>query len=350
MKLYVTNKIFSISYYNFIIILLLLLIYNYKVKEFSFLEIISYFKIKGLYFKGEGGMSNIILGYYSCVYLSIMMKRFFKMSYIIKLRKYYKMPYRFFTNISSNKFDRIYENKLTTQFVLMENKSYIFISTCHDLLELIVPLCRINIAKCVNIDLRRKNYIHEIYKLRKKLIEELLIPKRILLNTYNNFRKLNLGFVIGVHIRTSIYSDFKERDLRFFNNETERIYYNAIDYALKKYKRKRIILYIISDSSNIKYKFKKRYKYIIHKSINNKSDFINHNLNDLSIIEQYILSTCNIIVGSCASTFTLLSVFRYLQEYYAIEGVKYSNRGMIKGRCGYELDYNHYLFRRHSFI
>lgn len=53
---------------------------------------------------------------------------------------------------------------------------------------------------------------------------------------------------------------------------------------------------------------------------------------------------CNIIIGSWASTYTLLSVYRYLNEYYATGGVRYSSRGNIIGKCGYKLDYNHYLF------
>lgn len=289
-------------------------------------------------------MSNIILGYYSCVYFSILMKRFFKMNYIKKLGLYYKMPNSFFTNLTISNYELVDEIGIISQFLLLKNRTNVYLSTCHDILETIIPLCRKKIAKCIYINLKNKNYIHEIYKLRQKLITKLLIPKKLLLNEYTVYKEKNVGYLIGIHIRTSIYSDFKERSFRFYNNETERLYHKAIKYIIKKYENKNIKFYIISDSTKIKLKFIKQYNKFIQNNIITKKTKISHTINDVSIIEQYILSKCNVIIGSCESTFTLLSVFRYLHDYYAIEGVEYSSRGKIRGKCGYELDYNHHLF------
>lgn len=324
---------------------IILYIYYYSSKPISLLKLITIFKTKGLFFRGTAGMSNNILGYYSSVYLSILMKRYFRMNYISKIEKYYKIPHIFFTNKSFSHFYNVNEINITMQYKLLENKTDIVLYTNHDILENIIPLCKLNITKCLYINIRKENYIHEVYKLRKKLITEFLIPKRILFNIYNNFKKDRTVFVVGIHIRTSIYSDFKEYSNLFYNSETEEKYYSAISYVLNKYKKKKKRLYIISDSSRIKYKFKKKYSKYVYKTFYNNIT-ISHNINDISIIEQYILSKCNVIIGSCGSTYTLLSVFRYLHEYYAIEGVKYHSRGRIKGKCAYKLDYNHFLFSK----
>lgn len=289
-------------------------------------------------------MSNTIMGYYSCVYYSIMMRRYFKMEYINKLDKYYDIPKFFFTNTTHNKYEKVKERSIANQYKYLENRTNIFLTTCHDILEDIIALCKLNITNCLYINLMNKNYIHEIYKLRKKLIKELLFPKRLLLNIYSKFRNKNEGYLIGIHIRTSIYSDFREKSLRFYNSETEYKYIYAIEYILNKVKKKKFTLYIISDSTKIKNKFIKKYNKYIFKKINNYSERISHSINDLSIIEQYILSKCNVIIGSCASTYTFLSVFRYLNKFYAIEGLLYSGRGIIRGKCAYQLDYNHFLF------
>lgn len=325
------------------IIIVLVFYVCYYAKNNSIVNIISHFTSLKLFYRGFGGMSNIILGYYSSVYLAIMMKRHFKMEYIYILNKYYKIPSILITNTTHTHFEVINEKGIKNQYLLLENRTNIYLTTCHDILEEIIPLCIINISKCIFINLNSKNYIHEIYKLRRKLIKELLIPKNILINIYTKFRKKNIGFLIGIHIRTSIYSDFKEKDLRFYDNKTDAKYYYAIDYIIKKYKHKNIKLYIISDSTKIKYIFKKKYKKYICKYIYNNISTISHNLNDLSITQQYILSNCKVIIGSCASTYTLLSVFRYLHNYYAISALAYSGRGKIQGKCGYKLDYNHIL-------
>lgn len=332
--------------YHILSIIILLCLFKSLYINVTFLNIVTKYKEKTLYYRGLGGMSNIILGYYSTVYLSILMNRNFKMKYIRKLNKYYKMPDIFFTNDTIKGYKIINENSITSQFAKVENDTFIYISTCHDILENIIPLCVLNITKCLFINLKNKNLIHELYKLRRQLIAELLVPKSTLLYTYKIFKKKNIGFLIGIHIRTSIYSDFKERDLRFYNNETEKLYIQVIDYVIKKYLRKNKKLYIISDSRNIKYKFKEKYNKYILKDIFSNNTIVSHSINDMSIIEQYLLSKCNVIIGSCASTFTLLSVFRYLNEYYAIEGLLYSGRGKIRGKCGYELDYNHHLFTK----
>lgn len=339
-----TSFSFKLMVFNFILIIIILFYLHKLVVTNSLLQIITQYKTKGFFYKGLGGMSNIILGYYSCVYLSILMNRYFRMNYISILGKYYVMPKFFFANVSFKNIYVLNENKLIKQYLQLENKTNVLLSTCHDILENIIPLCILNITKCIFINLKSKNYIHEIYKLRKKLITELLIPNRKLEDIYSKFRNNNRGFLIGIHIRTSIYSDFKEKSNRFYNNKTEQKYFYAIDHVIKKYKNKNKILYIISDSSIIKYKFLKSYERFRYKNFYSYNTTISHNLNDFSIIEQYILSKCNVIIGSCSSTFTLVSVFRYLNSYYAIEGVKYSSRGIINGKCGYKLDYNHILF------
>lgn len=247
------------------------------------------------------------------------------------------MPNFFFTNITSTKYIYVNIKNLKSIYILLEHKINIFLTTYFDILEGIIPLCKSNITKCLYINIRHINNIHEIYKLRKKLINELLIPKKTLQNLYTRIKNDNKGFIIGIHIRTAIYSDFKENDYRFYNNETEHLYFHAIQNVLQKYKKKRKKLYIISDSTKIKYKFMKKYNKFVIIDMNLYNEKISHNINDLSIKEQFVLSNCNVIIGSCASTFTLLSVFRNLNDYYAIQGVN-------KGSCGYALDNKHLLF------
>lgn len=298
-----------------------------------------------MHFKGMSGMSNIVLGYYSCAYLSLVMKRLYKISSLYLLDNYFNIPKLFIENNTLLNYKYINDISINL-YCSFSNHLDVAVTTCHDILESTVNLCRAGVAKCYIINIFNNNYIHEIYKLRKKLLQELLYPKSILINVYKNFKKNNPGFIIGVHIRTSILSDFHEKSKRFYDNITELLYHKAIKYVSNKYRNKKIKIYIISDSSLIKNKFMKIYKNNTYENILYKRTKISHNINDISIKEQYILSKCDVIIGSCASTYTLLSVFRYLHEYYAIAGLQYSNRGFIKGMCGYSLDYNHQLFSK----
>lgn len=303
------------------------------------------FKKNGLHFRGLGGMSNIILGYYSSAYLSIIMKRYYKFCNINNLKKYYCFHQAFFTNdtcISSKYITNISQQ----EYILFKPKKNIYISTFYDILESCIELCLNKITRCYFINIYSTNILHEIYKLRKKLLYELLPPNRKLTETFKTCIGNRNYFLVGIHIRTAIYSDFGENERRFYNNHSKELYFKAINYVITKYDSMKLRLYIISDSSKIRDMFSKKYKkYLSHCDIN-KNKKINHNINEVSVKEQYILSKCNVIIGSCASTFTLLSVFRYLHEFYAIEGVNYPLKGKIKGKCCYKLDSTHHIFMR----
>lgn len=75
----------------------------------------------------------------------------------------------------------------------------IFVFTHHDLLESSIELCKMKILKCI------------------------IIFRRSLNNIYKEFSSSNNQYVVGLNIRTSIYSDFKEKCYMFYNNETEYI-------------------------------------------------------------------------------------------------------------------------------
>lgn len=332
---------------SFYITLILIFVYIVNSSRYCSNNSITYslslYKDYSLFYNGVGGMSNIILGYYSYAYLSLLMNRFYKVNdlnfKIINL--YYHIPKIFLIKNSSSNY--IYVKKISLKiFNRFKSEKIIRLSSCHDILEFCVYLCNRNLLVCKFINSKSNNIVHEIYKLRKKLLNELLPPRKSLKSIYNNFKNKNVGLIVGVHIRTAIYSDFHEKDYRFYNNNTEKLYNAAIKYVINKLKYNIFSLYIISDSSKIKREFNKEYsKYKSFSLIENIT--ISHSVNKYSLIEQYILSECDIIIGSCSSTYTLLSVFRYLKEYYAIEGLKYSIRGKIKGKCNYELDFNHHL-------
>lgn len=138
-------------------------------------------------------------------------------------------------------------------------------------------------------------------------------PTKSITNYINIFKRHAVKkFIVGVHIRTGYLSDFGERDRRFYNNNSMALYINTINRIINSHTNSK--LFIISDSSTIKNNLSNIYKrYLVKYSIpgeicHARRDAMHGNmkLNECVvklITENYLLSECNVIIGSDKSSY-----------------------------------------------
>lgn len=144
------------------------------------------------------------------------------------------------------------------------------------------------------------------------LEKEFLKPTNVILRYIKSFKqKAKNYYIIGIHIRTGYLSDFGEKDSRFFNNQSFSLYINAMNRIINQTVKSK--LFIISDSTvTKKYLFKKYRNILLNFDIPGKICHARDSMHgklELNecvvklIAENYILSECNIIIGSGRSTY-----------------------------------------------
>lgn len=139
-----------------------------------------------------------------------------------------------------------------------------------------------------------------------------LKPKDNINKHLKKFKKISKrDYILGIHIRTGYLSDFGEKARIFFSNKSISLYIKNINRIINKYKKYK--LYIISDSTLIKEYFTTLYKHRVLKfsipgKICHAKDGM-HGKKELNecvvklIAENYVLSECNILIGSKRSTY-----------------------------------------------
>lgn len=238
--------------------------------------------------------------------------------YIIKwydLLYYYRLPRSMFLQVSYINQLVTFNRKNTTILTLLNKNISIKIYTYHSFISSVV--LRYNLTKdLINIvkkesnkGIRLESFLHNIF----------LRPSNHIIENINKFIKIKMNlYTIGIHIRTGYLSDFGEKDFRFFNNNSIATYYNKINSLLLDNKYSKLL--IISDSSVIRRQFIEKYnKYILNFTIHGNICHARYSMHGKAkenecvvklISENYILSYCNILIGSKKSSYFSLACMR----------------------------------------
>lgn len=146
-----------------------------------------------------------------------------------------------------------------------------------------------------------------------------LKPKENINKYINHFIRITKkDYIVGIHIRTGYLSDFGEKGRIFFNNNSTSLYIYYIKRVVKMYNKCKI--FIISDSTVTKEYFSILFKNrILNYSIPGKICHAKDTMHSGAtynqcvvklIAENYILSKCNILIGSGRSTYFAIACKR----------------------------------------
>lgn len=285
----------------------------------------------------NAGLCNKLMGYYSSAYLALGMNLSYYISCWDCFRTYFQIPSILFDyNCDSDEIihfnGSIFREKDIE--IVKQHETYI-ISTVYDLLESFVEICEKNQTKwfhCYSLDIEYRFY-DTVWNLRRLIQYEFLHPVKSIRNTIQKFYKIKKSSIIlGIHIR------FHEK---FFNNYIWHLYIHKTLELLEKYKN--LKLYVISDNEGIYYDFISIFKeYIIKYKIPGlfihvgKTIFQPNNISVIkSISENFVLSLCDFIMGSCGSTYLYLALNRFNKKYIMIPGLFPAGRAKLYNNCNY---------------
>lgn len=275
----------------------------YKNKNISFILYYPYITC------GYGNKIRVLI---SCIILSLVS---FHPLYIInwpQLLLYFHLPKSMFIRYYNNANTNVYciNNICNTKILnLLKNNYTIKIYTIHRFTTSILHYYNLTNNLKFFVKEKQKEYI----TLDGLIYQKFFIPTKTITNYINNFKRhITKNFIVAAHIRTGYLSDFGEKDRRFYNNNSMDLYINTINRYIKSHVNSKV--FIISDSSTIKNYFSNIYKkYLIKYSIPGKICHArretmhgNMKLNECVvklITENYLLSECNIIIGSIKSSY-----------------------------------------------
>lgn len=254
------------------------------------------------------GYANIIPTLLSSLLLSVVS---FHPIFIVNwklLLFYFHFPKSLFIQKYIHADTKLYDRKNSSILNLLKMNMTIKIYTYHSYTNYV--LYYYNLTNNLKILIKQKQ--KEQITLEMLLHQIFLKPTKDITNYIKTFKKYTKKYyVIGIHIRTGYLSDFGEKDKRFYNNNTISLYKSIINNIINKYKTSR--LYIISDSTLVRQYLSKLYKnkllnlLIPGKICHARSSMRgNQEFNECVvklIAENYILSECNVIIGSRKSTY-----------------------------------------------
>ena len=256
----------------------------------------------------KGGLSNRIKSLVSCIRYSS--ENNIKVGVIWKVLSSYKSNY----HILNCEFNKLFENRLEIKDTDLNNFQIKFYrSHCMMIFE------EDNIpdnfdtydpknAKYTPSDIRKRNIDHNYNKIPKNVIRKylpyfkILKPIKELNDKINSFSKKFNKKTVSVHIRSWSRKNEETRNSLLFKNGIKRF-----EEEMLKYKDNNF--YLASDSNNVLNYFKNKSilkdKIIIYPRITNLdiSRDIPEGLQE-DLIELYLLSKNNIIIGSHNSTYT----------------------------------------------
>lgn len=306
-----------ISIYYILCFVLIIMIYNtvvqQKYNESIWIDFINISKKRNismiLFFPFIGcGYSNKIPTLVSSFLLSLVS---FHPIFIVdwpQLLFYFQFPKSLFIQHHNRIKTNTYNRKNNTILNLLKINESIAIYTFHSFTNSVLQYY--NLTKNLKILIKQKQKYHISLDM---ILQKIFLQPTERINNYirqfKYYTKRNC--IVGIHIRTGYLSDFGEKDKRFFNNKSIALYINTINRVISKYRNCK--LFIISDSTIVKDYFFSIYKNRILKyTISGKichARYAMHGdvkLNECVvklIAENYLLSECEIIIGSRKSTF-----------------------------------------------
>lgn len=269
------------------------------------------------------GFANKIPTLTSTILLSLVS---FRSIFIVNWKQllyYYKLPINIFISAKNNCLLRTFNRKNINVLEDLKKGHSIKIYTYHSYTSYITLFYNITNQIKENIKKNKRKYTDVDMYIQDKF----LVPTTYIYQYINDFKKKKKDFyIIGVHIRTGYLSDFGEKDNRFYNNNTLIKYIKTINRIVKSNNFPKI--YIISDSTKIReYLITLYHRLIFNFTIPGKichsgySMHKNKNINECIIklvAENYILSECNILIGSRRSTYFGLACRRKIIKAISI--------------------------------
>lgn len=255
------------------------------------------------------GLANTLRGSSSIVFLSFLLKVKFILSNWISISYYFKFPIQLIGN-KILKLSSIYRKVNNTLISLLLSNESIQISDIHGSYPIIIRKFRnynsfLQLVKEYNIKSNIELNIKSI------IYHEFFIPSNRIELYITQFYKYKIqNCVLGIHIRSGKFINFKENYFHMSNNTLNNFYLKAKTILTNK---NCSYTYIISDNrQNIIYLRNKFLKECIELNIPGKiyhSKFTLYNdrisLESIKLVTEFLLlSECNIILGTKRSSFS----------------------------------------------
>lgn len=293
----------------------------------------------------NAGLCNKLMGYYSSAYLALGMNLSYYLSCWQSFKTYFQIPSIIF-DYECDRDDNIHFNGSVfseSDIKGIKKRDIYVISTYYDLLESFVEICernRTDSLYCYGLDYSSQ-YSDRIWNLRRLVQDQFLHPVKSIRNYINKFFKIKISqVVLGIHIRVHE---------RFFSNYTWHLYIHKTLKLLDKYKNLKI--YVISDNEGIYYDFMSIFKQNVIKykvpglyiHVGRAIFEPNNGSVSKAISENYILSLCDYIMGSCGSTYLYLALNRFNKKYLVIPALYPAGRAKLEYNCNYYVPESNFI-------